>query len=203
MTTKVHFLLVLLLPFGNIFSQPDTLHSGIYRTDTLWDDTTECYPYKCSITKCNTWYIGIEEGVIHVTGDPADFYEITITTYNDSVHFDTCVTLFPFAGGDFLMFFTFGQNAQITICGPEGSAITIIAKPDTSQPHPPLKPPFLCLDTLCGATSIEPQHPTTTYYYERGELARAGIGGRMPKAIRREEFEPNAQYVKAGRIYEH
>ncbi len=134
----------------------DTLQFGITQLDTLIDDTIACYPHKCPVVACHSWQLPAWfDGVVDISGDPIGVYEILIVTTSNAVRYDSCHSLFPFAGMDARLFYNYGADAQVVVCGSEGAVIFMTAKGDTTTMHHALPQAFILLDTLCPTLPIQ------------------------------------------------
>jgi hypothetical protein len=142
----------------------DTAIISIYNTDTLRDDTIQCYPYKCSVTHGGGWQLPPNfMGVADVGGEPLDEYEVIVLNSCDTARIDTCVILSEQLSFRLQLDYHFGANAQIVVYGDSGSVISLQIFPGVSPG--PLPSPFLELDTLCGAVAIQPPIPCQDLQY--------------------------------------
>lgn len=175
MRILITILLSLAFHFG--VCQNDTIVVGVQEHDSLIGDTIECYPYGCKAEKSHVYEVpGPFSGVIDIGGPLGAKCSVMLTTANDSVHFDTCVVLSPFAGNQYRKFLSSAGWFQVHLTGPEGALVDITAKIDTSTARPLLPEPFILLDTLCGTpTWVDFPTELPTLYWRMDTGARAEI----------------------------
>lgn len=144
--------------------QLDTLVSGVSETDTLLGDTIICYPYECHVQKGHGYELPYAfGGVVDIGGTAGAVCEISFITIGDSMHYDTCVILSPFAGTEARFFWRILADCQMLVAGPEGTEIHVTAKMDTSTVHHLLPPTQFLLSSLCP-TDMPPARETTYAY---------------------------------------
>lgn len=188
---KIQYFLLWIAAFicCNTFSQPlptpDTLQLGVMQVDSLSMDTVECYPYLCEVQKCHAWQLPLNfSGLLDLGSDNPNTYEIIIISNNDTVRFDRCDSITPFSQGLLQIFYNYGQNAQVIICGPADAQIFIAAKTDPDE-HKPLPFPILLLDTLCKSLATMQTEPQKPLYWE------------LPNFILTDQLQPNRAYKVA------
>lgn len=156
--------IILMLVWLPAAGQLDSLVVGVSELDTLLSDTIECYPYGCPVQKAHGYELPYAfAGVIDVGGTLGATVELSFVTGYDSMHFDTCVVLSPFAGLEYRVFFTILADCQLLIAGPEGCEVHVTVKMDTSNVHHHLPATQFLLSALCP-TGITPARETTKHY---------------------------------------
>lgn len=157
-------IIILMLWWLPAAGQLDSLVVGVAETDTLLGDTLFCYPYECHVDNGHGYELPWSfDGVIDIGGTSGAVVEVSFVTSYDSMHFDTCIVLSPFAGTQYRIFFTMLADCQLYISGPEGCEVVVNAKMDTSNVHHHLPATQFLLSAMCP-TEVAPARETMKHY---------------------------------------
>lgn len=184
----IHLVLFSLLAISAT-AQTDTLWIGTPQQDTLNGGLIPCYQYECRQQVSHEWLIvNPYNGAVDIGAYPETTYEVLVIS-ESFVVLDTCLVIYPFAGGLFQLNFSWNSHTRIVVNGPADSQIFIDSKIDPNNQWGPFPAPVVDLDTLCGtATGVDESATVRAYdYYDAFTLQLVT------------ELRPNTAYLKRER----